>query len=184
MVSNRYNFYYANRSGRMVDSLTCPWGRFLRDRAQYPEVSVFAFMKFLEYVIIFGMGAMTYYFIELLWRGYSHWTMAVVGGIALVLIGLLNEGILPEKFGIIPQAIVGSVIITMMELIAGIILNIWLGLGIWDYSHMWGNFLGQICPLFSFLWTLLSIVAIYVDDLMRHWFFGETAPNYVLWMRK
>lgn len=180
--------YIISRSGLRVDLTS---NAIFSDRLRREHritadqgLSTFAFMKFLEYVVIFGMGAMTYYFIELLWRGYSHWTMAVVGGAALIIIGLLNEGLLPAKFGILPQALVGSIIITMVELIVGIILNIWLHLGIWDYSHMWGNFLGQICPLFSFFWVLLSIVAIFVDDLMRHWFFGEPTPTYAIWMRK
>lgn len=41
--------------------------------------------------LLFLIGGALYYCIEILWRGYSHWTMAVVGGICFVVIGGLNK---------------------------------------------------------------------------------------------
>ena len=39
-------------------------------------------MKLLfKYLILFLTGAMVYGIIEILWRGRTHWTMAVLGGI-------------------------------------------------------------------------------------------------------
>ena len=66
------------------------------------------------------------------------------------------------------------------ELVAGLILNVWLGLGIWDYSTMPLNFMGQICLPFCLLWVLLSVVAVVLDDWLRHWLFAEEHPHYVL----
>lgn len=59
----------------------------------------------------------------------------------------------------------------------------WLGLGIWDYSNMPFNILGQICLPFSLLWVVLSACAIVIDDYERYWFFGEEKPYY-LWKFK
>ena len=48
-------------------------------------------MKALKQAILFGAGGLLYVFVEMLWRGYSHWTMFIVGGLCFVLIGLINE---------------------------------------------------------------------------------------------
>lgn len=42
-------------------------------------------------VILLLIGGLIYYGIEVAWRGYSHWTMALVGGICFVVIGGINE---------------------------------------------------------------------------------------------
>lgn len=155
--------------------------RWTMEKQSMESVGAFALIKAMEYCTIFMIGALVYYGIEILWRGYSHWTMAVVGGIALIIVGLLNEGLLPQKWGLIPQMICGGLIITVIEFIAGCILNIWLGLSIWDYSNSFGNILGQVCLLYTFLWMLLSGVAIVVDDAIRHVIFKEKRPHYDLW---
>ena len=95
----------------------------------------------------------------------------------LLLSGLINE-ILSMDTPIWLQAIIGSCIVTTGEFISGCILNLWLGLGIWDYSNMPFNLLGQICLPFSLLWVILSACAIVIDDYERYWFFGEEKPYY------
>ena len=74
--------------------------------------------------------------------------------------------------------LIGAGIVTILELIVGIVVNVWLGLEVWDYSNLPFNFMGQICLPFSFAWTLLSGVAIVVDDYLRYWLFGEEKPHY------
>lgn len=96
-----------------------------------------------KYLFLFCVGAGLYISIELLYRGYSHWTMGVLGGISFVSIGLINE-ILSWKTPLLIQCLIGGCLITFYEFITGIILNIWLHLGIWDYSHMPLNVLGQM----------------------------------------
>ena len=65
------------------------------------------------------------------------------------------------------QMILGMIIITSFEFITGYILNIQLGLGIWDYSNMRYNVMGQICPQFSIVWFFLSYAIVYIDDFIR-----------------
>lgn len=124
-------------------------------------------------------GAVAYSAVEIAWRGYTYYSMAVLGGFLFVLIGGLNE-FLPWDMSIILQGLIGSVVVTIAELLVGIILNMCLGLHVWDYSNMPFNFLGQICPQFSLAWFGLSIVAIILDDFLRHWIFGEEYPRYHL----
>ncbi|MBO3280047.1 putative ABC transporter permease [Intestinimonas butyriciproducens] len=63
---------------------------------------------------------------------------------------------------------------------AGLVLNICLGMAVWDYSTLPGNLWGQICLPFSALWALLAGFAVVLDDWLRYWMFGEDRPHYVL----
>lgn len=125
------------------------------------------------------IGGLCYGAVEVLWRGYTHWTMLVLGGVLFVLLGGLNEW-LTWDMPLALQALLGAVVVTAAEFLAGLVLNLWLGLEIWDYSGMWGNVLGQICPAYSTLWVLLSAVAIVLDDWLRYWLWGEERPYYIL----
>lgn len=138
--------------------------------------------KLFEYLVIFLIGGFAYCGIEILWRGHTHPSMFILGGVCLIAVGLLNEGIFPENFGIIPQMIMGGLIITALEFITGLIVNIGLGLNVWDYSDMPLNLMGQICLPFTLAWMLLSFVAIVVDDWLRYTLFDELWPEYKLWM--
>ena len=133
----------------------------------------------LKHAVLALCGGCVYFLIVMAWRGHSHWTMAVLGGVCFVLIGDINEFI-PWNMPLILQGAIGSGIVTVLELVSGIILNLWLGLGIWDYSNMPFNLLGQICLPFTLLWVALSIVAVALDDWLRHWLFGEDRPTYTL----
>lgn len=133
--------------------------------------------------ILFLIGSAAYALIEVAFRGYTHWTMAVLGGILFLLLGGLNEWI-PWEMPLALQCVIGAVIVTVAEFLAGLILNVWLGLGIWDYSDVPGNIFGQICPQFIFAWLGLSLVAIILDDFLRYWLFGEARPHYTIILRR
>jgi len=133
--------------------------------------------KTCELLILFAVGALVYLCIELLWRGHTHWTMGIVGGLAFVIIGGLNEQY-EWDMSFLKQCVIGALVITCIEFVAGVILNIELGLGIWDYSNLPFNIMGQICLPFSLLWVILSGVAIVLDDILRYLLFGEEKPHY------
>lgn len=115
--------------------------------------------------IIFGIS---YFTLEILYRGYSHWTMIFLGGIVSVLIGLINE--ITPNMRMWKQMLLGTILITVFEFILGYILNIKLGLGIWDYSNIPFNIMGQICLPFSFLWFVLFYFIIMLDDILKETF--------------
>lgn len=133
--------------------------------------------QILKLCILALIGGITYVLIELAWRGYSHISMFILGALCFVLCGGINE-FLPWELGFVWQMLIGAGIVTILELIVGIVVNVWLGLEVWDYSNLPFNFMGQICLPFSFAWTLLSGVAIVVDDYLRYWLFGEEKPHY------
>ena len=82
------------------------------------------------------------------------------------------------------QCIIGAIVITLGEFIFGYILNIKLGLNIWDYSDMPMNIMGQICLPFTLAWCALSGVCIVLDDYLRYWFYDEEKPVYQSWVFK
>ncbi len=49
-----------------------------------------------------------------------------------------------------------GVTMTLIEYIAGLIFIKGMKIKLWDYSNRWGNIQGIVCPLFSFLWLLVS----------------------------
>lgn len=55
-----------------------------------------------------------------------------------------------------------GIIMTLIELIGGLIFINGMGIKLWDYSMRWGNFKGVICPLFSFIWTAIGALYYYV----------------------
>lgn len=137
-------------------------------------------MRWVKALVLMGIGGAIYAVIELIWRRHTHWTMALLGGLLFVLIGAINE-YFPWCIPLWRQGVIGALIVTWAELVAGLVLNVWLRLGIWDYSNLPGNFMGQICPQFTAAWALLSIVAVVLDDWLRHWLFGEDRPHYKIW---
>ncbi len=133
----------------------------------------------LKYAFLFWFGGATYVALEILWRGYSHWSMLLLAGILFIIIGLLNE-IWSWNLKFRYQVLISTAIATTLELFTGLIVNICLGWNIWDYSNIPLNFLGQICLPYTFLWIALSAVAIILDDVLRWKFFGEEKPHYTL----
>ena len=51
-----------------------------------------------------------------------------------------------------------AVSMTAIEYLAGIVLLKGMKLRLWDYSQLWGNIQGLICPLFSAAWALMGAV--------------------------
>lgn len=123
------------------------------------------------------IGGIIYGGLELLFRGYTHWTMVLLGGICFAAVGLLNE-VIPWEMPLSVQMLCGGIIITALEFCCGCIVNLWLGWEVWDYSDEWGNLLGQICPKFAAVWYFVSAVAILLDDWLRYWLFWEDKPHY------
>ena len=128
--------------------------------------------KAVEFFVLFVLGGSAYILVEILWRQTSHESMFLLGGLLFVLLGALNEGRFSDmRFS--RQALLGSAVITAFELAAGLLLNVRMGLDIWDYADLPLNFMGQISLLYFLLWIPLSGVAIVLDDWLRRVLFGQ-----------
>lgn len=133
----------------------------------------------VKYLLLGVIGGIVYMTLEVVWQGYSHWTMSILGGICFICLGLINE-ILSWDTPLLIQMAIGCVIITMLEFITGCIVNLGLGWNVWDYSKYPLNFLGQISVRSSVLWYFLSAIGIVLDDVIRWKVFGEDKPRYKL----
>ena len=135
-------------------------------------------------LVLFLIGGATSALLEVIWRGYTHVTMFVLGGVLFIVLGALNENLLEWDTPLFIQGLIGAVVVTSAELISGIVLNLWLGMNVWSYSDIPFNFMGQICLPFSLLWVPVSMAAIVLDDYIRFWLFGERRPAYTLFKRR
>lgn len=105
-----------------------------------------------------------YVALEVIFRGCSHPSMFVVGGLCGLLVGTINQCPRFYHAPVALQSVIGALIVLCVEFVSGCILNLWLGLGVWDYSGMAWNLLGQVCPTFGLLWLLIMPLAIWAED--------------------
>ena len=134
---------------------------------------------YLKLLFLFAAGGLLYNLLELFYRGWTHWTMFFLGGVCFVCLGAINE-VIPWAMPLWQQVLIGAGIITGLEFATGCIVNLWLGWGVWDYSGIPGNILGQVCPKFFGLWLLVSLAGIILDDCLRYWWWDEEQPHYNL----
>lgn len=133
-------------------------------------------MKLWQNLIVWAIGGLLYVSIEILFRGWSHPSMFLVGGLCFLAIGMLDQA--APGMPLLAQAFLGAGIITALELVSGLIVNVGLGLNVWDYSHHAYNYKGQICLGFSLLWVPMSLAAVFADDAFRKFLFAQPIPDY------
>ena len=112
-------------------------------------------LKKLKKPLIFLTGGAGYVGMELCWRGRSHSSMFLAGGLCLLLIGHLEE--VEPKLPSFLRVLTGAGIITTVELGTGLLFN--RDYSVWDYRQAWGNYLGQICPAFCLAWVPVAALA-------------------------
>lgn len=136
--------------------------------------------KVYKTMFLFIVGFMAYITLEVCWRGYSYPLMGLCGGIAFVLIDKINNEI-SWDIDILIQGAIGSAIITLMEFIIGTLSLHGVVKQMWDYTNVPLNYKGIICLPFSFIWFLLSIVAVILADCINYYFLNEDdVPYYKL----
>lgn len=130
-----------------------------------------------KYIFLAWFGGSAYVTMEVFARARSHWSMFVLAAIVFTSVGMLNE-LFSWETSLVWQVLIGVAVATLAELLTGLVVNVWLGWDVWDYSKMPGNLWGQICPQFTALWVPLVLLAIVLDDVIRWRFFGEEQPRY------
>lgn len=142
--------------------------------------------KQLRSVVLWTFGGALYFLIEVAWKLFTghpediSWTMLVLAAIVCIPLDLANER-MPWCMPIWQQAILGGLCITAAELAVGLILNVWLGMNVWDYSRLPLNLWGQISLMWSMVWVIMGGLGIVFLDWLRYWLYNETKPHYCLW---
>ena len=136
-------------------------------------------------MLLWFWGGTIYFLLEVAWKTATgkpemiSWTMLVLAVLLTIPVERCGEQ-LPWAVPLWLQALACAALVTAAELAAGLILNVWLGLGVWDYSDLPGNFMGQICPQFAAIWFGLCLVFIPAFDWMRWSVEGGQRPKYYL----
>ena len=116
-----------------------------------------------ELFVVFIIGGAVYGLIELLYRGHTHWTMIIAGGICFSFLYLIST---KTNWNLLVQCLAGAAFITAVEFIVGCIVNLWLRWDVWDYSEKRYNILGQVCPVFMVYWLLLCLPGILLANVI------------------
>ena len=131
--------------------------------------------RLFEYGILWVIGGTLYYTIEVLFRGFSHWTMFVLGGICMMFFAF--QGFSEPLW---KQVMRSVIFVTACEFITGLIVNKYLGWNVWDYSNMPFHVWGQICLPFTLLFAFLCVGGIWLSGTLLHYVFDEKKPCYRL----
>lgn len=121
----------------------------------------------LTFCFSFSLGFFLYLAIETLYKRQftaspTHFTMGLIAGLAFVFLLFLDKTAMRFLY----KAALGAVFITVLEFLFGLYLNLYRGLGIWDYSRMPFHVLGQICPAFSLVWFGFSCLVIFINRFL------------------
>ena len=126
---------------------------------------------FLNFIFIFYIGSTAGWIIELIFRRIVHGSFVNPGALigpylpiygfglcALTAIYLLFANMNCPPIVII---LLMGLSMTVIEFIGGLTF-VNKPVKLWDYSNEWGNYKGIICPLFSFIWTVIGAFYYYV----------------------
>lgn len=116
--------------------------------------------SFGEYIAAFLAGFFAYGLFETALRGYTHWTMTLLGGTVMAVLYSMR---MPLTEG----AFFGALFVTAAEFTVGVADNLIMGWHVWDYSELPLNLMGQICPTFSALWYLLCTLGLLLCRKMQ-----------------
>lgn len=106
-----------------------------------------------------------YYGVELLYRGYSHLSMFILAGFLAIFCIDTPNNIYSFNLDFRFQVLISTFLCIIGEGITGLIVNKWLCLNVWDYSHLWGTFFwGQCNIMFVGAWIVLIIIGIFLCD--------------------
>ena len=123
-------------------------------------------------IFLIGTGGAVYYSLEILYRGYSHWSMFLLGGLCFCIIDKLyqkRKGI----FSIVAFMLTGGLIITALEGMTGAFVDLYLHRQVWDYSNLPLHLYGQVSLHFTLLWCVMTIPIIWLSGLFHYYVFHD-----------
>lgn len=118
-----------------------------------------------ENVQVFLVGAVLYSASELIFRGFTHWTMFIAGGLCLLFLYHLFAHY--RHLSLWRKCLLGAIVITGIEFTVGCMVNLVLHWNVWDYSHYRWNLMGQVCMVFTILWFFLSAPLVWLTNQLH-----------------
>lgn len=133
--------------------------------------------KLSEYLFLWSVGGCLYYTFEMIFRGFSHWTMFVLGGICFLFFGIQGMAVhWSDPLWI--QVLRCTIFVTACEFMTGIVVNKYMHWNVWDYSDQPFQLFGQICLPFTILFSGLCAFGIFGSGYLLHWIYGEEKPEF------
>jgi len=121
-------------------------------------------LKLLKTCILFYIGGAGYMILEFLWRGRSHGSMFLLGGLCFLLVGGCVARI--PRLPLALRLLTGAVLITALELLTGLLAN--RDYSVWDYRNQLYHLQGQICLRYSLLWIPISFLSMWLYDFLHN----------------
>ena len=126
----------------------------------------------LEYLFLFCTCATAGWCLEVVYRAFRHHKVVNpgfltgcclpiygLGGTILYFLSELKFRALPNEYvRVAVILLIAMVIMTLIELVGGLIAVKYFRVRLWDYSGEWMNFQGVICPKFSLIWGLVCAI--------------------------
>lgn len=114
-------------------------------------------------IILFLLGTSFWALVETIFRVIvSHPPTSLItcciAGVALIIIYNLSK----TRINIILSGFFCCGIITVLELIIGVVCNIYLKMNLWNYGGMFLNLFGQICFKYICIWYIISVLFLYL----------------------
>lgn len=134
-------------------------------------------------MLLWTWGGTVYFLLEVAYKtatGHPErisWTMLVLAVVLTVPLERCGAE-LPWECPLWLQALACAALVTITEFVAGLVINLWLCLDVWDYSDLPFNLLGQICPQYAIVWWGLCFLFIPVFDWLRYAVVGGNKPTY------
>lgn len=149
--------------------------------------------SFLTFVYIFYIGSSLGWVLELFFRRIVHKKWINPGFLVGPYLPIYGFGLCTLTYSyflfynstLSPFFIIilMGTLMTIIELIGGLIFQK-EGIKLWDYSDRFANYKGIICPLFSFIWTVLGGVYYYfiAPRMVRalEWFSNNLSFSFIL----
>ena len=156
---------------------------------------------FLTLSFLFFIGSIFGWVLELLYRNlthaHTHWInpgfctgpyvpLYGFGLCTLFLLATVEDRhlIANPVWNKVITILVMAVAMTLIEYLAGILCLKVFKVRLWDYSMLWGNVQGLICPIFSLIWGLVGAaydLFIHPHILNSlHWLSGNLAFSFVI----
>ena len=117
-----------------------------------------------ELIYAFLIGAIGYGLIEILFRGFTHWSMLITGGVVFCIFYKIYN---TNNFNLINSCLLSMLVITVFELVVGCIVNLQFKMHVWDYSNVAFNVKGQICLKFMACWFFMGIPMVFMSRIIK-----------------
>lgn len=152
--------------------------------------------KFLIFVFIFFIGSMFGWLLELIFRRLVHKKWINPGFLIGPYLPIYGFGLCALTYGYfifytsnispIIVIIIMGILMTLIELITGLVFSSCNGIKLWDYSDRWLNYKGIICPLFSLIWTIVGAIYYFfiAPSIIKalEWFSNNLSFSFILGM--